>query len=168
MNLLAELVDAAVAEHRPAQQRLRLADVIASAERVRLDAFVPVAADVGDVTVLGGGHQERESPGVARVPDLRLRGDGDAVIVGAAGPRRAVVQPDDRYVGARHRRPGVETRDEDQRVLRAVLHGDAEVGHLHHRRVDRGRHDERTRSRDRLPLLHGRPHQARAARLQHA
>src|SRR6185436_7043917 len=52
MDLFPEAVDAAVAEHGPAQERPGLGQVEARTERPGLDALVPVAADVGRVAVL--------------------------------------------------------------------------------------------------------------------
>ena len=56
--------------------------------------------------------------------------DRDAVRAGRAGPEQAVVAADDRDLRAGDRRAVIEARDEDQRVLRAVLDGDAEVRDL--------------------------------------
>ena len=73
-----------------------------------------------------------QSSGVAQ---RRLGRDRDAVGSGGAAPERAVVRPHDRDVRAAHRRAGVEPGDEDQRVLRAVLDADPEVGDLDDRRA---------------------------------
>ena len=99
VDLLAEAVDAAIGEHRAAQQRVLLGGVVADAELPRLDALGPVRADVGDVAVLLGRHEERE---LRLVPALRAaqrqrRRDRDAVGVGRAASRRPVfVERDDR------------------------------------------------------------------------
>ena len=165
MHLFAELVHAAVGEDCAAQQRAGFRQVVPRAERVRFDPFVPVAADVGDIAILRGGDDEGELPGIAGAAEWCLRREGDAVVVGPARPEHAVVETHDRHVGARDRYAVVETRDEDERVLRAVFDVDAEIGDLH-----QGRHRVvaavRARVVEQLAGPHGSPHQARARRLQ--
>ena len=89
VHLLAEPVDAAIGEDRAAQQRLRLVEVERDAELPRQDAFVPVAADVGDVAVLLRRDDERELPPVARRRAARrLRARSRRRRAGGAGPDR--------------------------------------------------------------------------------
>ena len=87
MHLLAQLVDAAIAEDRAAKQRLRLVQIVACAERVRLDAFVPVAADVRDVAVLGRSDDELE------LSKFQLRRASRSVSAGAIATPSALVRP---------------------------------------------------------------------------
>ena len=61
MHLLAQPVDAAVAEDGPAQLRLRLLEAVRDPAVPGLDAFRPVAADVRHVAVLLRRDQERSS-----------------------------------------------------------------------------------------------------------
>ena len=142
-----------------------LGGVVVDAELPGLDAFGPVRPEVGEVAVLLGRHQELE---LRLVPALRAaqrqrRRDRDAVGVGRPGPGHLVLERDQRDLGALDRQRVVEARDEHQRVLRAVLDGQAQVGDL-----DDGGARPRLvavgpRSRDGLPLLDRRPHQAVAA-----
>ena len=74
MDFLAELVDAAIGEHGAAQQRIGLLEIEVSAELPRQDAVVPVAADVGDVAVLLGRHDEGELGPVLRGSRRRVCG----------------------------------------------------------------------------------------------
>ncbi len=165
VDLFAEAVDAAIGEHRAAQQRVLLGGVIADAELPRVDAFGPVRAEVGEVAVLLGRHQELE---LRLVPALRAaqrqrRRDGHAVGVGRAGPGDLVLERDERDLGAFDRRGVVEARHEHQRVLRAVLDRQAQVGDL-----DDGGAGPRLvavgpRAGNRLAFLDRGPHQAVAA-----
>ena len=162
MHLLPQLVDAAIAEDRAPEQRTRLVQVKASAKREGFDALVPIAADVRQVAILRGRDDEGEFPPMPVVAKPKRRRQRDALIVCAARPRHAVVQPDDRHVGAADRRTRVEARHERQGVLRAVLDGDAQVRHLHNRGDRRGFFPIGMRARDRLAGLDGGPHEARA------
>ena len=152
VHFLAGLVDAAVSEDRAAQERLRLFQIEVRTEIPRADAFVPIASGIGSVAIFLRGHDEMNAaqrlPGafvflfafrVLVVPvdsKIGIRRDGDAVRVGGAGPEDFVVRRADRNLGARDRRGVVESRDEDQRVLRRVFDGDAEVRDLHDRARD--------------------------------
>ena len=171
MDLFAELVDAAVGEDGAAQKRVGFLEVEVQAVFPGQHAVVPVAADVRDVAVLLGRDDKGELGPVARIAEPGLRREGDAVGAGGARPLRAAVGLDDGDAGARHRRSVVEARDEQQRVLRAVLHGNPEVGHLHQARPDDRLvvfRPRRARARDRRPLLDGRPHEPGSRRFQHA
>ena len=133
--LLAELVDAAVGEDGSAQQRLCFVEVEFHAVVPRQHAFVPVAADVGDVAVLLGHDDEGEGLPVVRIAQPRLRRDDGTVVASGARPRRTAVGTDDRHLRARNRRGVVEPCHEDECVLRAVLDGDPEIGDLDDGRV---------------------------------
>ena len=100
------------------------------AERVRLDPLVPVAADVRDVALPRGRDDEAELPGSARIAQRDRGSERNAVCIRATAPGHAVVQADDRHVGAGDRHAVVEARDEHECVLRAVLDRDPEIGDL--------------------------------------
>ena len=172
MHLFAESIHAAVAEHRASEHRRASREIERHPELPRHHPFVPVAADVGDVAVLFGEDDERElrtSSSSSR--ERRGRRDRDArrrrsfrsralwlssltIETLRAGDGLAVIQ-------ARH---------EDQRVLRAVLDGDAEIRDLD---IDaRTRYCVTAHSVDRLALTHrgpddpGRPSAKRGPEIQ--
>ena len=134
VHLLAQPVDAAVGEDRAAQQRLRLLEVEVDAEAPGLDAFVPVAADVGDVAVLLRRDQEAGSSQSARGRAGRCRG--------ASARPSASVAPLQKTALSRSRmatRAPATGAPSSRRVtktsvfVRAVLHAEAEVRDLHER-----------------------------------
>jgi hypothetical protein len=130
---------------------------------------VPVRAGVGDVAVLLGHHEERQRfVPLVGVAQCRSRRDRDAVGAGRAPPERGAVLLHDRHRGASHRRARVEPGHEHEGVLRAVLHGDAEVRDLH----DRGARriavvtDGAAGAVEDAAIAHGRPHEAGAVRVE--
>ena len=133
MDLFAQAVDAAIGEDRAAQQRVLLGRVVADAELPGLDAFGPVRPDVRDVAVLLG-----RRPGTRTSSRTSASGRA-AAAPGAIATPSALVVPVHATLfssvtietrGALDRRGVVEARDEHQRVLRAVLDREPEVGDL--------------------------------------
>ena len=171
MDLLAEFVDAAVGEHRAAQQRVGLLEIQVEAVLPRQDAVVPVAAGVGGVAVLLGHRDERELVPVVGIAQARLRRDRHAVGAGGPRPHRLAVRHDQRHLRADYRRRGVEARHEHERILRTVLDRDAEVGDLHQARA-RNRlvvlRPRRPGPVNRRALLDRRPDEPGARGFQHA
>ena len=133
-DLLAELVDAAVREDDAAQERQGLLHPEVQVERPRVDPLVPVAAHECEVAVLLGGDEEPERPPVLEVPQPGRGRDRDPFRVRRPAPERGVVDRLDGDPRAGNGPPVVQARDEDERVVRAVLDGEAEVRHLDERR----------------------------------
>src|SRR5439155_20657981 len=130
VDLFPELVDAAVAEHRSAEQRLGLPEVEGAPEGPGLDALVPVAPHVGHVAVLLGRDQEAELPRALRIAQRKSGGEGGPVASRRPRPPHVVVEAANGDPSALHRGGVGEPRDEDQRVLGAVLYAEAESGYL--------------------------------------
>src|SRR5204863_2689276 len=96
----------------------------------RLDAFVPVAAEVCDVAVFLSDDDEFQLVHFAGITRRAWR-NRHAVGPGNAAPLFSFVdRRDERHAGAWYRLAVVETRDEHKRVLRAVLDVDPKIRHL--------------------------------------
>ena len=172
VHLFAQPIDSAIAEDGAAQHRLGFTAIEIHTEVPRLDPFVPVAADVGDVAIFLGQDDEVGLlplgvvlfAGVTAFAIRDPRAGRDAVSAGRAAPVDAVVAVDDRYLCAGNRRRIIEAGDKDQGVLGAVLDCHAEVRHLNERRADRL--DGALGVRNRRAVLDCGPDEARTTRAE--
>ncbi len=137
VDLLAQLVDPAVGEDAAPEEGLGLLEVEGDTEVPAPHALVPVAHHVGRVRALARHHHEGGHPGhipgihLEAGPHVRVGGEDDAALVRLPPPEDLVVHRADFHVRTLHGARRVEGRHHHEGVQGAVLHADAEVGHLH-------------------------------------